>query len=280
MELNEAYRHCRRMAFGHYENFPVASLLLPRSRRDAVAAVYAFARQADDFSDEPAYARERVPLLEDWMARLDADPAGHPVFTALADARRRFRIPREPLADLVRAFLMDCAKARYATFDELLGYCRLSANPVGRLVLRIFDRDGADEVRESDAVCTALQLANHWQDLASDAAVRDRVYLPAEDLGRHGVTVEQLRRREFTPALGALLREQVDRAEALFEAGSGLPARLGGRLGLEVRLTLLGGRAILAKIRAQGYDTLASRPRLGASDAPLLLAKALLGRRS
>ncbi|MGH7441601.1 MAG: squalene synthase HpnC, partial [bacterium] len=253
-------------------------LLLPQPQRDAIAAIYAFARQADDFSDEPIYASQRVALLEDWLARLDRPAEGHPVFMALADARERWGLSNKLLGDLVRAFLMDCHKTRYRTFGELLDYCVLSANPVGRLVLRVFGQDDPDLVKASDDICTALQLANHWQDLASDARVRDRVYLPGEEMERFGVDEAQLRLGPWTPALGELLRLNVERAEALFASGQHLPGRLGGRLGLEIRLTLLGGRAILSKIRAQGYDTLALRPKLSAWDAPGLLVRALVGR--
>lgn len=278
MDLSAAYRHCRRLAFGHYENFPVASLLLPQPQRDAIAAVYAFARQADDFSDEPLYAHDREGLLLDWRARLDKPHGGHPVFLALEDARRRWQLPRQLLADLVGAFLQDCRRSRYADFDALLAYCKLSADPVGRLVLRVFKADGPGALRASDDICTALQLANHWQDLASDAQARDRIYLPRVDMDRYGVDEAQLAEGRWTPGLGALLRLQVDRAEALFASGQHLPGMLPGRLGLEVRLTLLGGRAILRKIRRQAYDTLSARPRLGAMDAPGLVFAGLLGR--
>jgi phytoene synthase len=266
------------MAFGHYENFPVASLLLPQPQRDAVAAVYAFARQADDFSDEAAYAGDRQALLLDWRARLEGGAKGHPVFVALADARERFQLPSALLSDLVEAFLMDCRGQAYPDFEALLGYCRLSANPVGRLVLRMFEADSEENLRDSDAICSALQLTNHWQDLASDVRVRGRCYLPGEELRRFGVGLEQVRQGLWSEGLRALMRLQVDRAEALFEAGQGLPGRLGGRLGLEVRLTLLGGRAVLAKIRGQDYNTLVRRPRLGVTDAPALLMKGLWGR--
>jgi len=278
MDLSAAYRHCRRVAFGHYENFPVATVLLPQPQRDAIAAIYAFARQADDFSDEPAFADDRVGRLLDWGSRLDRDPAGHPVFVALADARARWGLPTELLSDLVQAFLLDCRGQRYPDFESLLGYCRLSANPVGRLVLRVFRLDSAEAVRASDDICTALQLTNHWQDLASDVQVRDRWYLPKADMDRFGVTVAQIRRGLWSEGLEHLLRLQVERAEALFVSGQALPGRLGGRLGLEVRLTLLGGRRILGKIRRQGYNTLRARPRLGFADAPGILWDGLLGR--
>ena len=276
-DLKTSYAHCRQLAFGHYENFPVASLLLPQPQRDAIAAIYAFARRADDFADEPEFAKDKVPLLRAWMRGLDR-PAKDPVFVALHDSIKRYKLPKKLLADLVRAFLQDCHQARYKDFDEVLGYCKLSADPVGRLVLRVFEKDGAEACAESDAICTALQLANHWQDLASDVATRGRIYLPQDEMKRYGVSERSLKAKEFTPGLAELMRLQVDRAEALFARGEGLPARLGGRLGLEVRLTLLGGRRILEKIRSQAYDTLHQRPKLGKLDAGRLVWRGLWGK--
>jgi squalene synthase HpnC len=276
-DLKAAYAHCRRLAFGHYENFPVASLLLPQPQRDAIAAIYAFARQADDFADEPAYAQDRVARLKGWKAQLSKPPKD-PVFLALHDSIRRYQLPKPLLADLLDAFLQDCQQARYRDFLQVLDYCRRSANPVGRLVLRVFDLDNPQACAQSDAICTALQLANFWQDLASDAQVRDRIYLPQDEMKRFGVQEADLKQGRFTPALAELLRLQVDRTEALFSQGEPLPASLGGRLGLEIRLTLLGGRRILRKVRAQRYDTLAARPKLTALDGLGLGWSALRGR--
>jgi squalene synthase HpnC len=278
-DLQGAYAHCRKLAFGHYENFPVASLLLPQPQRNAIAAIYAFARQADDFADEPAYAKDRVRLLKDWMGRLKKPAKSNDlVFVALHDSIRKYRLSKALLADLVRAFLQDCRQARYKNFPEVLAYCKLSADPVGRLVLRVFDRDSAEACAQSDAICTALQLANHWQDLASDVQTRDRIYLPQDEMRRYGVSEADLKAGRFTPGLAELMRLQVDRAEALFTQGEPLTASLGGRLGLEIRLTLLGGRKILDKIRHQQYNTLAGRPKLGAWDMGVLGWKALGGR--
>ena len=276
-DLKTSYAHCRQLAFGHYENFPVASLLLPQPQRDAIAAIYAFARRSDDFADEPEFAKDRVRLLQAWMKNLDR-PAKDPVFIALHDSIQRYKLPKKLLADLVRAFLQDCRKARYKNFEEVLAYCKLSADPVGRLVLRVFDKDSAQACAESDAICTALQLANHWQDLASDVTVRDRIYLPQDEMKRYGVSEGSLKAKKFTPGLESLVRLHVDRAETLFARGEGLPARLGGRLGLEVLMTLLGGRRILEKIRAQSYDTLEHRPKLGSFDAASLVWKGLWGK--
>lgn len=276
-DLKGAYAHCRQLAFGHYENFPVASLLLPQPQRDAIAAIYAFARQADDFADEPAFAKDRVKLLQDWMGRLNRAPKD-PVFMALQDSIKAYKLPKALLADLVKAFLQDCRQARYKNFEEVLAYCKLSADPVGRLVLRVFGTDTVEACAQSDAICTALQLANHWQDLASDVQTRDRFYLPQDELKRFGVREVDLKAGKFTPGMVELMRLQVDRAEALFTLGEPLPAALGGRLGLEIRLTLLGGRRILHKIRRQAYDTLQARPKVGAWDAGVIVLKALRGR--
>jgi phytoene synthase len=255
-------------------------MLLPQPQRDAIAAIYAYARTADDFSDEPEFAGRRVPLLKAWIAKLDRPAGEDPIFVALQDAIRTYRLPKQLLKDLVLAFLQDCAKTRYQTFDQLLGYCRLSADPVGRLVLRVFELDTPENLKASDDICTALQLANHWQDLAADVQQRDRIYLPKEEMKRFGVSEVQLKAGKWTPALGELMRLQVDRAESLFASGEGLPSRLPGRLGLEIRLTMLGGRGILKKIRAQGFDTLASRPKLGAWDAPGILMAVCMGKNS
>ena len=272
MTLSQAYAYCRQKAFGHYENFPVASLLLPPQARDAVAAVYAFARQADDYADEPEHAGRRLQLLNAWQANLSKKPV-LPEFIALQDACRRHRIPKQLLADLIAAFKQDCVKSRYKNFGEVLAYCRKSANPVGRLVLRICGRDDAQALAESDAICTALQLANFWQDLGSDLQTRDRIYLPADELKRFGAKAGR-----FDARLRGLMRFQVNRTEAYFAAGEGLPARLGGRLGAAIRLTLRGGRRILEKIRAQGYDTLRKRPKLGMADAPVLAWRFAMGK--
>lgn len=275
MQLSDSYRHCRQLAFGHYENFPVASLLLPQPQRDGIAAIYAFARSADDFSDEPEFEGRRKALLKDWMARLDRAPQGHPVFTALQDAIRRWRLPKPLLRDLVKAFQQDLSKQAYRDDRELLAYCRLSADPVGRLVLRVFDQDSPQNLKDSDAICTALQLANHWQDLGKDLRLRDRCYLPQDALKRHKVKAADLQAAHASPALRAAVEEQVERADGLFLQGARLGRRLPGRLGLEIRLTVAGGRKVLQKVRRLGFDTLSKRPALGKLDALALFWTAL-----
>ena len=272
--VTEAERYTYWLATHHYENFHVVSWMLPRHLRRHFYNVYAYCRWADDLGDEVADPARALELLNWWESELNLCYEGrpsHPVFVALAPTIREFDIPAEPFHDLLTAFRQDQTVHRYATWEDLLGYCRYSANPVGRLVLFLCGYRDAERQRLSDATCTALQLANFWQDLASDAQKRDRVYLPADEMKRFGVGVEQLRAGSFGPKLANLMRFQVDRTEALFKAGEGLPARLGGRLGAEIRLTLLGGRRILEKIRFQGYNTLARRPKLGAADAPALL---------
>lgn len=266
------------MAFGHYENFPVASLLLPQPQRDGIAAIYAFARTADDFADEPEHAADRLGLLEDWMARLEKPAEGHPVFTALHDAIQRWGLNKALLRHLVQAFIQDLSKDRYETQEELNAYCRLSANPVGRLVLRVFGQDTDQNVADSDAICTALQLANHWQDLGRDLRERKRCYLPQATLRRYHVSEEELQMASATFALRMAIQEQVNIADALFQRGEGLCGRLPGRLGLEIRLTVAGGRRILNKIRQADYNTLLVRPKLGKGDFPSLLWTALRGK--
>ncbi|HET9482205.1 MAG TPA: squalene synthase HpnC [Candidatus Polarisedimenticolia bacterium] len=264
------------MAREHYENFPVASLLLPRGKRRHVAAIYAFARQADDFADEPAHGSNRLELLADWRLRLDRAAAGsadHPVFIALADTIGRYRLPVSLLHDLLTAFEQDVSVTSYRTFEELLGYCRCSANPVGRLLLHLFGRADEPLLAQSDAVCTALQLANFWQDIAIDLD-KGRCYIPIEDLERFGCGAAQLALRRATPPFVEVMRHQVARTRELFGRGAGLPAAVGGRLGFELKLVMLGGSRILDRIEQAGYDVFHNRPTLGPPDWGRLLMRA------
>lgn len=262
-----AYAHCRRLAKSHYENFPVASRWIPAELRDPVAAVYAFARTADDFADEPGPSDEqRRTLLADWRRRLHApSPEGHPVFTALADARARYDLPVDPFDRLITAFERDVAVRRHPTFDDLLFYCRHSANPVGELVLRLHRAWTPERGRWSDALCTALQLANFWQDVAVDAR-KDRIYFPLEDLRAAGVTEDNVLRGPATPALRGLLEKQVRRTWDFFQAGRPLLADAPPGLRRELRLVWLGGTAILQKIEARRFDTWSVRPALSPWD--------------
>jgi squalene synthase HpnC len=275
--LGEAREFCARLVRAHYENFPVASWLMPKQVRPAVQAIYAFARIADDFADEEAHEGRRMERLEEWQRMLDGCFRGeaiHPVFVSLRDAVQTFDLPRQPFADLLEAFRMDVTTRRYADEPALFEYCRLSANPVGRLLLRLFGHDEPALERRSDAICTALQLANHWQDVAVDLN-RDRIYLPADARRRHGVTEEVLRAGKATDGFRALMQEQVARVRGLFAEGRPLCDAVRGRFRLELRLTVLGGQRILDRVEAMRFDVLSRRPRLGPVDALIVLGRSL-----
>ena len=265
----------------HYENFPVASVLLPPRLREPVAAIYAFARSADDFADEGDLpAAERLALLDGYRRELDAIAAGtptaHPVFQRLRPVIAEYRLPLQLFHDLLDAFAQDVAKTRYADYAELLDYCRRSADPVGRLLLHLFGAATPDNLRQSDAVCTALQLINHWQDVGVDATKPvPRIYLPQDELARFGVADDAICRRVASADFLQLMRFQVERARALMLEGAPLGRRLPGRIGLEIRAIVAGGLRILEKIEAVGYDVFSRRPALTALDWPRVLLKAL-----
>ena len=262
------------MAVRHYENFPVASLLLPAPLRAPIEVIYRFARSADDFADEgddPPEARLRK--LEDYRRQLAAPRDA--VLRDVAKIIREHELPVELFADLLDAFAQDVTKKRYASFPEVLDYCRRSANPVGRLLLHLFKRTNDSDLRASDAICSALQLVNFWQDVDVDYRKDGRIYLPQDEMARFGVTERHLKERICDSAWQSLMRFQLDRARALMLSGSPLGKTLPGRVGLEIRATLQGGLRILDKIERAGYDVFRRRPRLRAYDWPVLLAKAL-----
>ncbi len=331
--LAEAYATCARIARDHYENFPVASWLLPRGMRPHVAAVYAFARTADDFADEGSRSpEERLALIQDWHDRLMtcalyntglkacadrcitgsgtpaqdpsvgtglqpcADPdlgtaachstvatglqscaAANEIFTALGATIHACRLPVLLFDDLLSAFRQDVTTTRYETWDDVLDYCRRSANPVGRLVLGIAGVEDEALARSSDAFCTALQLTNFWQDLKSDWR-QGRLYVPLQDCRRAGAEFGDLDAGRLTPAWRAVLRAAGERTAALFEQGRIVCDGVGGRLGFELRLTCLGGRRILSRLESDDYDVFHRRPALGAPDVPALLWQALTWR--
>ncbi len=278
-DVDGSYRFCRDLAARHYENFPVASRLMPARLRRHVAALYAFARIADDFSDEPEYAGVRRERLLDWRRQLDEVgrvPPSHPVFLALGATIAELDLPKSLFDDLLSAFLQDTEKSRYSTFDEVLDYCRRSANPVGRLVLMIHGYRDETRLRYSDAICTALQLANFWQDVSVDLK-KDRVYIPEEDFQAHGYSEADLRMGVYNERFKSLMKFEVGRARALFEQGRPLAQTLAWPLSLEIRLTWLGGRQILKMIHRQDFDVLRSRPALRKRDWIPLLARALAG---
>lgn len=280
-DLAAAYAHCEAVARQHYENFPVASFLLPRGLRPHVSAIYTFARTADDFADEEAPPEGRLAALVDWERRLDrclSGEADHPVFLAVGDTVRRFRIPDHLLRDLLSAFRQDCVTRRYVRWDELMDYSRRSANPVGRIVLRLFGFADPSRDRCSDAICTALQLTNFWQDVRVDLA-KDRIYVPAAEMARYGVTEEDLRQGRLHEGLRLLLADLCRRTRLLFEEGRPLPGMVSGRLAKEVRWIWLGGRRILDRIESVEYDVFRHRPTLSAWDHGGLALRALIGSR-
>jgi phytoene synthase len=290
--LSDAYACCERLAGEHYENFPVASRLLPAAMRPHIAAIYAFARRADDFADEPGRdAAERLRLLDGWGERLGGayggqtpasgagqTPSDDLIFYALKNTIREHALPRSLFEDLVSAFRQDVGTTRYATWTEVLDYCRRSANPVGRLLLRVAGCDDPRVDAQSDAVCTALQLTNFWQDLAVDWT-RGRLYVPLEDRDRAGARDADLDAARMTPEWQAALGAVALRTRDLFDAGRPVCDAVRGRLRWELRLTWLGGSRILDKLDAIAFDVFSHRPTLGAADVPALLWNAVRWRR-
>ena len=267
------------MSVTHYENFPVASRLVPGALRPAVIAIYNFARCADDIADEgdapPGVRLARLDAYEATLARIEQgeDPAGPP-FAALAAAVRRHGLPLGPLRDLLSAFRQDVLKPRYATYAELLDYCSRSANPIGRLVLHLYGMSAAENCRRSDAICTGLQLANFWQDIAVDWE-KGRVYLPAEDLARFEVDLAQIAAGRCDDRWTRLLAVEVERARALLETGRSLAGALPPRLALELKLVVAGGLRILRAIDAAKGDVFRHRPRLRTMDWAALAVAAV-----
>jgi len=258
------------MAVDHYENFPVASILLPRRLVPAVEAIYAFARGADDVADEgDASPAERLAALAAYEAALDEIGAGRtpdgPVFARLATVVRQFALDLQPLRNLLSAFRQDVVTTRYPDYAALLDYCRRSADPVGRLMLALYGVDGEANLRDADAICSALQLINFWQDVGIDIE-KGRIYLPREDLTRFGVREADIVARKDSPEWRALMAFEVARARALMLSGAPLATRLPGRIGWELRLVIQGGLRILDCIEYAGYDVYRRRPRLGKRD--------------
>jgi len=277
-----AYARCLDIAQRHYENFPVASRLLPRRARPHIAAIYAFARIADDFADEGTRTDEaRFALLDDWQDRLhraargeraDDDSDAAAIFQALGESIRVCRLDVALLEDLLSAFRQDVTVKRYGTWDDLFDYCRRSANPVGRLVLRVngYRDDELDAC--SDAVCTALQLTNFWQDIEVDLR-KDRLYVPLSEADAAGANLEDLKRRRFTPEWRRALEAAAERTRGLFGRGRPVADGVRGRLRWELRATWLGGVRILDRLAAGGYDVFQSRPTLGMMDAAVIAAR-------
>ena len=258
------------MPVDHYENFPVASVLLPKALRRPIEAIYRFARAADDIADEgEATAAERLQGLDAYRQELDRIERGErpqmPGFDVLAAVIAEWRLPIQLLRDLLDAFSQDVVKTRYADFAELLDYCRRSANPVGRLLLHLVGRTDAVNLQRSDAICSALQLINFWQDVSIDWK-KDRVYLPQNELAQFGIEEQQIAEGRWSPEWAALMAFQVERAQRMMRDGAPLVHALPGRMGWEIRMTVQGGLRILERIARVRGDVFGHRPVLGASD--------------
>jgi squalene synthase HpnC len=265
--LDEARAWCKRLAESHYENFHVVSWFLPQALRPHFHAIYAYCRVSDDLGDEAGSAEQALALLDLWGRELDACYEGrarHPVFVALAETIHACSIPKEPFADLLTAFRQDQTVSRYITMEDVLGYCRYSANPVGRLVLYACGEADEERFRLSDATCSALQLANFWQDVRVDFA-KGRVYIPQADMRRFGVTDETIAQGVATPEFRALMRYEVEYARALFEQGLPLIGMVGRELALDLDLFSRGGLEILRAIVQRDYDVLSGRPAISKS---------------
>ena len=273
-----AREHVRKLATRHYENFPVASVVLPAGLRPHFHAIYAFCRWADDLGDEVDGADASLALLDWWrgetVAMFAGEPPRHPVFVALGPTAEAFGLTPDPFLDLTSAFEQDQTVTSYETFADLRDYCRRSADPVGRIVLKLLSAHTPENVRLSDSVCTGLQLVNFWQDVARDADLGRR-YLPTEDMERFGYSLEDFAARRTSPAFRELMRSEVDRAEALLNAGRPLADRIGGRFGAAVDLFAAGGLAVCRKLRAVEFDVWETRPTVGKGDAVRLLAGAV-----
>jgi squalene synthase HpnC len=278
--LDQAQRYTRWLATRHYENFNVVSWLLPRRLHQHFYNVYSYCRWADDLGDEIADSARALELLDWWEQELDrcyAGAASHAVFVALSETVRAFDIPADPFRDLLKAFRQDQTVHRYADWDGVLGYCRYSANPVGRLVLYLCGYRDAERQQLSDSTCTALQLANFWQDVARDLD-KDRIYIPLDALARHGLSEADLLAHRFDHRYAALMKELIAKTRELFAVGRPLVDRVGSELRVDIDLFSRGGVAVLDAIEAGGYNTLEYRPALSRAKQVRLLGRAMLSR--
>jgi len=279
MDLCRAQSYCTRLATSHYENFSVASLLLPRRLLRHFHAIYAYCRWADDLGDETGGGNYALNLLQWWRGELlqcyDGTPT-HPVMIALQRTIRRFQIPPDPFLDLILAFEQDQHVKRYETYEQVVGYCKNSANPVGRLVLYLCESFDEERGRLSDSICTGLQLANFWQDVSRDLDI-GRVYLPVEDRRRFGYTDADLEARQYNDAFVQLMRFEVDSARSLFMAGYPLVTMIPADVRIDIELFIRGGLAILQKIEACQYNVWKQRPKLAKWEKLALLVRAFSG---
>jgi len=278
--LEEARQYCERLAKTHYENFSVATWFLPRRLRQHFYNVYAYCRISDDLGDEVGDPQQSLELLDQWETELDACYAGspkHPVFVALAETVKQCSIPKHEFSDLLIAFRQDQTVTRFETFDDVLAYCRYSANPVGHLVLYLCGYRDAERQRLSDYTCTALQLANFWQDVFIDYG-KGRIYLPLEDLRRFGVTGEDIAQRHAAPQFVAMMKVEVERARDWVARGLPLVKMVDGELAVDLELFSRGGQEILNAIERQGFDVLKARPEISKSRKLLLVLRAAVGK--
>src|SRR5437016_4819478 len=277
---SEAQEYCRHLARTNYENFSVATWFLPERLRQHFYSVYAYCRISDDLGDEVDHPAASLQLLDEWEAELHACYAGsprHPVFVALAETVPKFDIPMQPFADLLKAFRQDQTITRYPTFNDLLGYCRYSANPVGHLVLYLCGYRDAERQALSDFTCTALQLANFWQDVSVDYA-KGRIYLPLEDMQHYHVDETEIAQNQNTPAFRAMMKFEVERAHDWFRQGLPLVGRVNRELAIDLDLFSRGGMEILNAIEQQDFAVLGNRPAISKSRKLALVMRAALGK--
>ncbi len=278
--LEEAYSFCRKLTVSHYENFPVGSLLLPKAKRPHVYAIYAFARVADDFADEPLYEGSRLEYLNGWEILLEESYQGradHPIFMALADSAQKLDLPMDLFRDLLQAFKRDVTVNRYETLDSVITkYCRYSANPVGRLILRLFDYRDEEQMILSDHLCTALQLTNFWQDVTIDLQ-KDRVYIPQNLMRSENYTEEDLFARVYDERFQRIMRFLTAQTWNLFDRGYPLVEQVRWPLNAELRFTWLGGVTILSRVAQNQYNVFDHRPTLNQWDYVISGGRSLLG---
>jgi squalene synthase HpnC len=278
-QVTDAYAYCQQMVRSHYENFPVASFILPKRLRQPISVIYAFARTADDFADEGDWdAQTRLTKLKEYDDYLDAiandKTIDHPIFIALADVIQKHQLPLQLFHDLITAFRLDVTKTRFTNIDDVWDYCRYSANPVGRLLLHLMNAATEENLQRSDAVCSALQLINFLQDIEQDFVENNRIYLPQADLKRFAVDEDHFRNKRSDAAFAQLIQQQINYAREKMLFGEPLGRAVGGRFGFQLRLMINGGLRVLELLEQQKND-LFSRPRLTKGDWLRMVLRAL-----
>ncbi|MBI4853611.1 MAG: squalene synthase HpnC [Acidobacteria bacterium] len=274
-----AFNHCEKIALGHYENFPVGSVLIPRAQRPHFYSIYAFARGADDFADEGDLSREeRIKLLNEWrdmLVECQKNSINHPVFIALAETIKIHKLPVQLFHDLIDAFTLDVKRSRHASFADLLDYSRCSANPVGRLILLLFGYKDEYLHQMSDKICTALQLTNFWQDILVDLA-KDRIYIPQEEQKKFGYSEIDLRASLYCDSYIRMMTSLADRTEYMFLEGKPLCNVVRGRLAIELKAVWLGGTSLLNALREQKFNIFDNRPTIKTPEKIKILLKTFL----